>query len=143
MGSRLFPLYWNFPMYRYSFALGFGLVLVWIVGCTQPPNGLPPSASVTGTVNMDNKPIASGEIHFSMMGVPPSALTIKDGAFSGPAPIGKNMVEVFIYVESGPADKPSKKNIIPERYWGPNTTLDAEVTAAGPNEFKFNLTSNK
>jgi hypothetical protein len=133
-------------MYRFSLAVGFGLALVWTPGCSSPPppKGAAPAATVKGTITLDGKAIPTGELHFSMLGVPPTVVEIKDGAFSGEAPIGKNQVELFIYVEtpSGkPGAPPSKSNTAPEKYWGPKTSLEATVEASGPNEFKFPLTS--
>jgi hypothetical protein len=80
-----------------------------------------------------------------MPGAPPSVLKIMEGNYSGDAPVGKNKVEVFIYVEK-PADPKypgtfTKTNTVPPRFWGPESTLEATVTAAGPNEFKFAITS--
>lgn len=132
-------------MYRLCLALGFGLALVWNFGCTPAPRGAAPAAHVKGTVHIDGKPVPTGEIHFGMTGVPPRVLKISDGGFSGEAPIGKNQVEVFIYVEEPPSEKypgtPTKKNTTPDKYWGPNTTLEATVNAKGTNEFKFAITS--
>jgi hypothetical protein len=130
-------------MYRLCLAIGFGLALVWTFGCGQAPNAAAPAASVKGTVNIDGKPVPTGELHFGMEGVPPRVLQIKDGTFSGEAPIGKNQVELYIWVE-GPESKPgrpSKNNVAPARYWGPKTILAAEVKAGGSNEFKFDITS--
>jgi len=76
-------------------------------------------------------------------------LEIKDGNFSGEAPVGKNKVGVYIYSEVARPEKEkekyggekSKKNTLPAKYWGADTTLSADVTASGPNEFKFAVTS--
>jgi hypothetical protein len=132
-------------MYRVCFAICFGLPLVWTFGCTPPPNGPAPAARVKGTVHIDGKPVPSGKIHFGMIGVPPRVLNIADGTFAGEAPIGRNQVEVFIYAEGPPSEKypgtPTKKNTTPDKYWGPNTILEATVAAGGTNEFKFDITS--
>jgi hypothetical protein len=132
-------------MDRFCFTLCVGLALVWNVGCAPEQKGAAPAANVKGTVHIDGKPVATGEIHFGMTGVPPSVLQISDGTFSGEAPVGQNQVEVFIYVEGPPSAKyggtRSKRNITPERYWGPNTVLNATVNADGTNEFKFDITS--
>ena len=133
-------------MYRFLLAIGIGLAIVWSSGCSgPPPKGLPPATSVKGTINMDGKPVPAGEIHFGMLGVPPRALKITDGTFSGEAPIGNNQVEVYIYVE-GPAnprypDVPTKINTVPKKYWGATTTLKATVDASGQKEFHFDITS--
>ena len=132
-------------MYRLSLAADSVLFLFVITGCTPAPQGAAPAATAKGTVQIDGKPVPTGEVHFGMPGVPPRVLKITDGNFSGEAPIGKNKVEVFIYVE-GPASEKyagatSKKNTAPEKYWGPNTVLEATVNASGTNEFTFALTS--
>ena len=129
-------------MYRPCLAICFSLALVWNIGCTPPPKGAAPAASVKGTANIDGKPIPTGEIHFGMMGVPPRVLKITDGTFSGQAPIGKNQVEVFIYAEGPPSEKyggtSTKKNTTPEKYWGPNTSRGTPCSsaAAGPKRSK-------
>jgi hypothetical protein len=92
---------------------------------------------------MDNKLVPSGELHFVVPGYPPRILEVKDGAFEGEAPIGKNKVEAFVYVEGPPSEKykntPIKKNVVPEKYWGPDTVLEANVNPGGNNEFKFDM----
>ncbi len=134
-------------MSRLCLAIGFVLALVCNFGCGSGQKGAAPAAKVKGTITIDGKPIPTGEIHFGMTGVPPRALEIKDGTFAGEAPIGNNLVEVFIYVEGPPPEKDkyggirSKTNTVPEKYWGPNTSLKATVDANGPNEFKFEITS--
>jgi hypothetical protein len=132
-------------MNRLCLTIGCALAIVVNFGCTPPPSGPAPAAKVKGTANIDGKPIPTGEIHFGRMGVPPRVLKITAGTFEGEAPIGKNQVEVFIYIEGPPSakypDTPSKKNTTPERYWGPNTILDVTVNASGTNEFKFDITS--
>jgi hypothetical protein len=132
-------------MYRFCLTIGFSLALVWNFGCGPAPKGAAPAANVKGTINIDGKSVPTGEIHFGMSGFPPRVLQIKDGAYSGEAPVGKNQVEVFIYAEGPPSEKypgvPTKKNIAPVKYWGPKTTLEATVDARGTNEFKFDLNS--
>jgi hypothetical protein len=134
-------------MCRLCLVIGFLLTLVWNLGCGSGPKGAAPAANVKGTINIDKKPIPTGEIHFGMAGVPPRVLEIKDGAFSGEAPIGQCQVEVFIYAEgpAPPKDKYGgvrpKTNTVPQKYWGPETTLKATVTEGGPNDFKFDITS--
>jgi hypothetical protein len=132
-------------MNRSRLAICSVLALAWNSGCGPEQQRGAPVANVKGTAHIDRKPIPTGEIHFSMTGVPPRVLEIKDGAFSGEAPVGKNQVEVFIYAEGPPAAKyggtRAKINTTSERYWGPKTTLSASVNASGANEFKFDITS--
>jgi hypothetical protein len=132
-------------MLRRHFSILVGLAFITVLSCAPPPNGPPPAAGVKGTINMDGKPVPSGEIHFGMLGAPPHVVPISAGRFAGEAPIGKCKVEVFIYVEGPPSEKyptmPTKTNIVPEKYWGPNTSLEATVNAGGGNELKFEITS--
>lgn len=132
-------------MYRVCLAVSLSLALVWNFGCAPEKEAAAPAAKIKGTINMDGKPIPSGEVHFGMVGVPPAVLQIVDGTFSGEVPIGKNKVEVFIFVEGPPSEKyrgvATTKNIVPEKYWGPHTALEAMVKASGTEDFKFNITS--
>lgn len=132
-------------MCRLCLASYWVLALVWNCGCTPAQSGATPVAPVKGVINIDGKSIPTGEIHFGMTGVPPRVLQIKDGAFSGEAPVGKNQVEVFIYVDGPPTEKyggtRTKRNTTPARYWGPNTILAATVNAGETNEFQFAITS--
>ena len=130
-------------MYRSCLAICSGVVLVLGLGCAEAPKGAAPAANVKGTINIDGKPVPTGELHFGVTGVPPRVVQIKDGTFAGEAPIGKNQVELFIWVD-GPESKPgrpSKNNVAPAKSWGPNTSLEATVVDKGANEFKFNVAS--
>jgi hypothetical protein len=124
-------------------ASGTLVIIACAVGCTPPPKGAAPAAKVKGTAKMDGKLIPAGEIAFGIEGYPPTMMPIADGAFSGEAPIGKNQVEVFVFEEGPPSPRypnvPTKKNIVPEKYAGPNTILEANVVAGGANDFKFEL----
>lgn len=128
-------------MIRACAVLGFTLMLA---ACAPPPNGLPPSAPVTGTVKLDGKPIAKGEIHFVQAGLVPSVLEISNGTFSGKALLGQSKVEVMIFAEVESDKYPgvkTKANVAPEKYSGPQTTLDADISGSKKNELKFDLTS--
>ena len=133
-------------MNRLGLAICFALALVWTFGCSGRP-GPPPTADVKGTINMDGKPLPTGELHFSVHGSPPSVLKVKDGTFAGQAPVGQNKVELFIFVDAPPnpkykgGDAIAKINTAPGKYWGPNTALDAAVSATSANDFKFNVSS--
>jgi hypothetical protein len=133
-------------MYRFCLASCFVIALVWSCGCSPAAKqGGAPAATVKGTVTLDKKPVPAGEIHFGPAGAPPTVLEIRDGAFSGEAPVGKNQVEVYIFVEGAPSEKygglRTKTNTAPQKYWGPNTTLSATVNTGEANAFKFDLTS--
>src|SRR5262245_42855892 len=109
-----------------------GLALVWLPGCAREQKSTGSAAPVKGTVTLNGNRVSAGEIHFGRTDAPPRVLEIKDGAFSGEAPVGKNQVEVYVYEEGPPSDKYGgtrlKKNVAPEKYWGPNSVLEATVS---------------
>jgi hypothetical protein len=87
-----------------------------------------------------------GEIILTVAGEAPIILPIKDGAFSGNAAVGNNRAEVFSYkagppLSTDPTGAPTKVNFIPDKYNG-HSKLEMEVTASGPNESSFAITSN-
>lgn len=131
-------------MFRFCLAIGLLCCLVLCIGCTSPPKGAAPATKVSGIVNMDGKPIPTGEIQFTVVGYPPIVLEIKDGNYAGEAGIGKNHVEVFVYKEGpvvGKYGKRDKQNTTLEKYTGLNTVLEANVEVGAANEFKFDLVS--
>ena len=89
--------------------------------------------------------MASGEIYFSTPGFPPTVMEIKDGVFAGDASVGKNQVEVVKMKDAGfTTTMPKtaiKVNTVADAFSGPNSTLSAEVSKDGLNEFKFDVTS--
>lgn len=108
---------------------------------------------VKGTVLMDDRPLAEGEIYFKN----PSAGTvyiaqIREGKFEGRASAGDKRVEIVSYkVEFDPVAKemygdqaePTKVNIIPRQY-NVDSTLTATVKATEnpeENTFEFKITS--
>jgi len=121
-----------------------GLVLVGI-GC-DGPNG-PTPVGVSGTVQLDKKPMAEGEIVFSVAGEVPATMEIKEGAFEGKSLPGKAKVEVRQYkmvkqkvTMPGAAPDSVKQNMLPARY-NTATTLSADVTKDGANKFEFSVES--
>jgi hypothetical protein len=131
-------------MSRLPFAACLAFAIVWSAGCGSSQSG-PPLAPVKGVVNIEGKPVPSGEVHFAVPGAAPKVLEIKGGAFSGEAPVGKNHVEVYIYTEGAPVEKyggtRAKTNTAPAQYWGPNSILAATVSASEPNDFQFALSA--
>jgi hypothetical protein len=109
--------------------------------------GAAPAAKVKGTVNLDGNPLPAGEVHFTLAGYPPKKLIIANGSFDDEAPIGQNQVEVFVFVDGPPSEKYKgvvrKVNTVSEKFWGPNTTLKADVQKGGANQFKFDVTTNQ
>ena len=131
-------------MYRCAPWLGIGLVVGLIAGCGEggPPVKMLPSSPVKGTVNLDGRPMASGEVMFSIPGEPLKSFPVTNGTFSGVARDGKNRVEVVLMRPAPPptSEPPPMVNAIPARF-NSATTLSADVTKGGANEFKFDVMS--
>jgi len=122
---------------------GFVLIAVWTIGCDGGSNKVA-TATVKGSVTLDGKELAEGEIHFEVIGAgaTPTILAIKNGEFSGEASVGKNKVSVYSYRPGPPSttDLPDQVNFIPARY-NFSSTLEANLTKEGPNDLKFAVTS--
>ncbi len=114
-----------------------GLALV--SGCSGTTITAPPVAKVSGTVNLDGKPMPEGTIRFEVMGFPPKTSTIKDGAFTGEAYSGKNRVDVVLEHDGPPSTTDPKVNI-KINVVAPKE-LSADVTAGGANTFTFDVNS--
>lgn len=87
----------------------------------------------------------SGEVVFSTPTEPAKTIPVTNGAFTGEAFVGKNKVQVNSYKEGPPlptdlTKAPTKQNIVADQF-SAQSTLSAEVTAAGANEFKFDVTA--
>jgi len=133
-------------LFRATSSVALSLVaLLYFVGCSSEAKG-PKLTEVKGTVTLDEKPMASGDIMF-VLGDHVSMLPVKDGAFSGQAGVGDSKIQIFSYrtestvVEmAGEKVDLGKQNIVPDRF-NVTTTLKANVAPSGPNEFKFDVTS--
>jgi hypothetical protein len=131
-------------MYRLPATALCFLIACWIVGCGQKKDAAPALVKVNGTVKLDGKPMGGGAVRFSVPGQLAKSMEIKDGAFSGEAHVGKNQVDV-VWEKDGPPHPMDPKtflkvNTIADKFSGPKSVLSAEVTEAGPNEFKFEVT---
>jgi len=108
---------------------------------------------VSGTVTLDGEPLAEGDIHFITKETASlDVLPIQGGRFEGQAKAGKRRVEIKAYRTEKPAetsgqptmpgaDQPTRVNYIPARY-NTESTLTADVTETGPNQFTFELESD-
>lgn len=126
-------------------------LLVVVAGCGS---GGPPRLRVVGAVTLDGQPLADGAISFMPTGKGVAAgATIAGGRYvvegaRGPTP-GEYRVEIRASAPSGKQVKDSfgqasiaeMESIIPDRY-NDKTTLRAEITASGPNQFDFSLSTS-
>jgi len=123
------------------------LLLVVATGCGRSGPTLVP---VSGSVTFDGQPVETGEIVFRAVdgAVTSGAGPIVAGRYAARAPVGSKRVEIIATRPArGAAAKPSisgeptaAEMFVPDRY-NAESTLTAEVTAGGPNEFDFTLTS--
>lgn len=119
-----------------------GWLVVLTVGCTG--DGFVPC---TGHVSFDAEAVSDGVISFHPLDrqVPPQGGQIIAGRFLVRTAPGKHRVEILASrpmdgaVELTPGMMP-REQFIPARY-NDESTLEAEVTREGPNEFVFELRS--
>jgi hypothetical protein len=114
------------------------MALFMTLGCSSPE-----TVEVSGTVTWEGAPIPHGDIVFFSADphIPAVAGKIVDGAYAFQSKPGEKRVEIQSYRLSGkktPAGKPIGEMYIPERY-NVNSTLTANVTLDGGNQFEFNL----
>ena len=127
--------------------------LVPIIGCGG--DNLPREA-VSGSVSVDHKPLKTGMITFVPSGpdIPTQGgANVVDGKYSIPRSAGLVPGKYKVVVSSGEGSVEKKvddtnnmpgmppvpaKEVIPPQY-GAATTLGANVTAGGKNEFEFDL----
>ena len=132
-------------MHNTRFPRWFGILTLGAVlaGCKQQRT-YAPTYSVHGLVTLDAKPLTEGNIAFiSSETGDLQDLTIKDGKYEGQVRAGKRRVEIRAYhPRKGPRKplEPPPHNYLPARY-NSETTLSADVSAEGPNNFDFELRS--
>jgi len=118
------------------------LAIGW-TGCGRASGvGVGETVPVQGKVQLDGQPLAEGEILFEAPGKPPQILPIANGAYSGQAIPGENRIQIAVYKEEidSMTNQPAKVNILPPRF-SYQSTLKANVTQSGPNEFDFETQS--
>lgn len=116
-----------------------------LVGCSGGGTKGPAAAPVKGTVNLDGKPMAGGEVRFSAPGFPPKVIEVKDGAFEGEAFAGSNKIEV-VWDKDGPPNPTDpttkmKVNAVADKFSGPNTPFSFEIPAGGKTDITLAVTS--
>jgi hypothetical protein len=121
------------------------VVFATVLTACQESIKAPAKAKVSGTVTLDGTPMAEGEVRFSVPGEPPAAITVKDGAFSGEASVGANVVEVVSEVDGPPhpmdPTQRIKVNKVAPQFSGPNSPLKQQIAAEGATNLKFDVTS--
>lgn len=138
--------------------------LVPCVGCGRSDQ--PPLGRVTGTVQYDGQPVASGTIVFEVANARSANGTIADGKIvdvttydpGDGVPVGEARIAVFATAAGGgaaasPAATPdaktvidqnymgSAKSLIPDRYNNPATSGLTWTIKAGENVVELNLTN--
>jgi hypothetical protein len=128
--------------------IALGLV-VFLTGCGSSSDG---RLAFSGRVSLRGTPLESGTIEFvSSDGKYQSGGTIAKGTYSVPKekglPPGKYVVRISAVKESGPAptgppgpeaEQHKVEQLVPPEY-NVKTTLSAEITKGGRNEFPFDL----
>ncbi len=127
------------------------LLMLAILGCGSEPA----LESASGRVTLDDKPLGDGTIEFMPEGGKGLAVgaLIQEGMYRLPNPPGlaPGRYRVSISARGGSAvragtqpdldlGRPGVKDPIPARY-NEQTTLHADVTAQGSNDFPFDLSS--
>ena len=119
--------------------------MLCVLGCGGSSASKVKMIPVKGTIKLDGKEMAEGEVHFLVTGQAPSILPVKNGAYVGTAVVGKNTVQVFSYkagppMSTDPSKTPTKVNFIPDRF-NNTSKLSADVAEGGANDFPFEVTS--
>jgi len=114
---------------------------LFLAGCS---NAGPNSYRVTGTVTLDGQPLEEADILFLPLdpAVGPDAGQIRDGKFTFQAKAGSKRVEIRtsrpVRIKTAMGETIIWKNHLPGRY-NTKTTLQAEVTPKGENDFTYQL----
>jgi len=121
-------------------------VTAGLAGCGRSGPVLVP---VTGRVTFDGRPVETGEIIFRAVdgSVASGAGPIAAGRYEARVPVGSKRVEVSATRQGavrpekpgGSGEPPPAEMYVPDRY-NAKSEITADVTAAGPNEFDFELT---
>lgn len=131
-------------MFRKLVCFSF-LTIGFSLGCGGDSGERTPleNTPVKGSVTVKGKPLAAGEIYFTVSGYAPDVIAIENGEYAGTAKVGKNRVEIRSWKAGPPlstdsAKQPTKVNTIPTKY-NDSSTLTAEIVSKGDNEFKFKI----
>jgi hypothetical protein len=134
----------------FPFGLALALLAAGPTGCsTKKPDY--PQASVSGEVTLDGEPLPDGKIIFTTVRLGLNdVVPIRNGQFSSRVALGERQVMITAtkMMDPPPTGMPGvietekvPTETLPARY-NAETTLTATVSADGPNEFMFELTSD-
>lgn len=125
--------------------LAVSFLLPLALGCGAAEPSGEPRHTVSGTVTLEGKPLATGQISFdspedAARGVPPASADILEGKYSLEVTPGKKTVKVSSRVEAGRDEitqEPIMKESIPAKF---NKDSKLETTVAeGENTANFDL----
>lgn len=127
------------------------LCLVLVTGCSGGASDAPTTYTVSGKVTLDGKPLPKGDIVFEAVDPTTSnsyAGRIENGSYRFESTPGPKRVKISSiqdvpgeFEELNPGERnPVRREVLPPTYHE-KTTLEATVTADGPNTFDFELTS--
>jgi hypothetical protein len=128
-------------MFRLTVVSFLSTIVCLATGCE--PAG-PKKYPVSGTVTFNGNPLPEGHIVMTPADgkSAPDAATITDGKYFFVGTAGPKKVEISATREDGPIDPvmgqaPRKQYLAPR--FNAETTLEANVTASGPNTFDFQV----
>ncbi len=128
-------------MKRFAYGCFCLAAIALAVGCRS---GEEPTFDVSGAVTLDGVPLAEGFINFEAFtpdGKPPGSAQIIKGSYATKSRAGKKKVVITANKPTGEKDSGGfdiMVNYLPAQF-NTESTLSAEVTAAGPNQFDFPL----
>lgn len=123
--------------------------LVLVGGCNSEPP--PPQVyPVKGTVNLNGKPMAEGQIAFvNTEGPGREVVPVRNGTFNGEVSSGTRRIEIFAYREErqgvemyGDQAPIAKINYVDPKF-NTQSTLMESVNTQSANEYKFDVTSRR
>jgi hypothetical protein len=130
--------------------LFFALALGWAFcsGCGGDPGELP-TVRVSGTLNVDGKPVSKGTVHFQPVKGPAATGIVQDGKFTlttyndgdGVIP-GKNRVSVEVIDEVPTKDgDTTSKSLIPSKFMNPDKSgIQLDVRPSGYSNLQISIT---
>jgi len=115
------------------------IIVCGLMGCRRTGRLNPPRAAVAGTVTLDGRPIAKGEVLFlALSGESADALPLVDGRFAGSVTVGEHRVQFASYVtakrEVFPYQPPQEvlENTLPARFHSDSTVMAVIKSGSNP-----------